>query len=1037
MPGVPAFDEWLGGIERHDAEGRACNAADVAALKALFEATDGTGWTESDGWLSGNTIGKWHGIAADSLGRVSQLDLARNGLTGELPTDLGDLANMTVLRIGGNALTGRLPPSLVRVPLREFRYADTALCVPAERTFRAWLNTIASHESTGDECVPLSDRDILEALYTATDGPNWVNSDNWLTDAPLGEWHGVDVDDQGRVYLSLPGNNLSASIPAELGNLASLAYLSLAQNALTGPIPPELGNLTDLTWLLLNGNQLTGSIPPELGNLADLTRLRLYRNQLTGSIPPELGNLTDLTELLLESNALTGPIPPELGNLTDLTWLWLDHNDLTGPIPPELGNLADLTLLWLGHNFLTGSIPPALGNLANLTGLWLSSNQLTGPIPAELGKLANLTTMWLSNNLFSGPIPPELGNLTSLPGLVLNGNQLTGSIPPALGNLANLTGLWLSHNQLTGPIPPELGNLTNLTALGLSNNRLSGPVPPEFSGMSSLRALSLSFNPALAGPLPTDLTTLDNLVVFLASGTGLCAPTDADFQVWLEGVRKRRIAHCIKGNAPMAYLTQAVQSRTFPVPLVAGEKALLRVFPTAEQATGAHIPGVRAHFYRGDRETHVVDIPPKSTPIPTDVREGSLAKSANVEIPGHVVQPGLEMMIEIDPQGTLDPALGVPTRIPETGHLAVEVREMPLFDLTLIPFIWTQAQDPSMVDLVEAIAADPENHAMLHDARTLLPIGSLEVTAHEPVLSSSNNTYALISQTEAIRAMEGGRGHYMGMMSRPFTGPGGLGTLGGWTSIAGPYPTTIAHEFGHNLGLLHAPCGATQSLDSSYPYRDGSIGVWGYDFEDGGRLVRPSTPDLMSYCRRPHHISDYHFTNALRFRLASDGSGSMAAVAPRAQSLLLWGGIGADSVPFLEPAFVVDARRTLPQSAGEYRLTGRTESGTELFSLSFAMPEVADGDGNSSFAYVLPVRPGWEDSLASVTLIGPSGTAVLDDDSHLPMAILRDPLTGQVRGILRDPPRANEAAADAVGGRARGLEVLFSRGIPGSAAWRR
>ncbi len=39
----------------------------------------------------------------------------------------------------------------------------------------------------------------LVALYESTDGPNWVNNENWLTDAPLGEWYGVDTDRDGRV----------------------------------------------------------------------------------------------------------------------------------------------------------------------------------------------------------------------------------------------------------------------------------------------------------------------------------------------------------------------------------------------------------------------------------------------------------------------------------------------------------------------------------------------------------------------------------------------------------------------------------------------------------------------------------------------------------------------------------------------------------------------------------------------------------------------------------------------------------------------
>ena len=61
----------------------------------------------------------------------------------------------------------------------------------------------------------------------------------------------------------------------------------------------------------------------------------------------------------------------------------------------------------------------------------------------------------------------------------------------------------------------------------------------------------------------------------------------------------------------------------------------------------------------------------------------------------------------------------------------------------------------------------------------------------------------------------------------------------------------------------------------------------------------------------------------------------------------------------------------------------------------------------------------------------------LDVESGIPKAILRNSRTGQMRGILCDPPPATQAAADAVGARAPGLEVLSSRGIPGAAAWRR
>ena len=922
VPGVSAFLAWHESIEhRETGAGIYCNATDVAALTSLYDGTGGAGWTESGGWLSDNAVEEWYGVTADSLGHVTELALEGNGLTGRLPATLGDLPRMTVLRISDNALSGRLPWRLTDLQLVEFRYSETELCAPPGATFQDWLNAIALLEGTGVNCEPpSSDRDILEIFYDETGGPDWTHQDNWLTDAPLKEWYGVEVDREGRV-----------------------------------------------------------------------SELDIYDNNLTGRIPPELGNLAELVELDLGTYRVLGRAP----------------NKLTGPIPPELGNLAKLRVLTLRNIGVTGPIPPELGNLGSLTTLALSYNDLTGPIP------------------------PELGNIPSLVGLDLRVNNFTGPIPPEFGNLLGLSSLTLDDNKLTGRIPPELGNLANLWALSLSSNDLSGSVPPELGALTRLARLKLARNPGLAGALPQSLTGLDQLEELLAGGTELCAPRDAGFQDWLDRVDQRWVALCVEGETATAYLTQAVQSREFPVPLVAGNRALLRVFPTAAQANSEGIPLVRARFYLAGREAHVQDIPGKSDPIPTDVDEGSLSGSANAEIAGSVIQPGLEMVIEVDPDNTLDPELGVAKRIPETGRLAVEVKTMPLFDLTLIPFIWTETHDSSIVDLVGAMAADHEHHELLGHTRTLLPIGALAVTAHEPVLSSSNNAFTLLSQTGAIRVMEAGTGHYMGMMSLPVTAAAGVAHQPGWSSFSLPSPSTIAHELGHNLNLGHAPCGGAGG-PPAYPYPDGAIGAWGYDFRDGGRLVRPSTPDVMSYCG-PEWISDYYFTSALRYRLVDEGT-APASVSASTRSVLLWGGVGVDSVPYLEPTFVIDAPAALPDSTGDYGITGRTAAGAELFSLSFTMPQTADGDGSSSFAFALPVRAGWEGNLATVTLSGPKGSVTLDGNSDISMAILRDPVTGRVRGFLRDVGDPEEGALARVAG---GLDVLFSCGIPGASAWRR
>ncbi|MDE0120277.1 MAG: Ig-like domain-containing protein [bacterium] len=207
------------------------------------------------------------------------------------------------------------------------------------------------------------DRRALLILYDALGGSGWLESENWGTDAPLDEWHGVAADSKDNVLaLELSNNGLSGTIPPEIGALGALQELQLGSwlDALTGEIPPGIGNLDNLRYLHLWGFDLTGAIPPEIGNLQNLRYLHLWGGDLTGAIPPEIGNLQNLRYLHLWGGDLTDAIPPELGNLQNLRYLDLS-GDLTGAIPPELGSLRNLQGLYLYYNELTGAIPPELG----------------------------------------------------------------------------------------------------------------------------------------------------------------------------------------------------------------------------------------------------------------------------------------------------------------------------------------------------------------------------------------------------------------------------------------------------------------------------------------------------------------------------------------------------------------------------------------------------------------------------------------------------------------------------------------------------
>ena len=380
---------------------------------------------------------------------------------------------------------------------------------------------------------PDSDRETLVALYNATNGDQWRNITNWLSEAPLHQWHGVETDTTGRVIsLSLSGNWLDGGIPSELGSLSNLRRLDLADNLLSGKLPPELSNLTDLKTLSLQSNQLSGAIPAELGNLARLESLSLHSNQLSGGITAKLGDLINLESIHLSSNQLSGEIPAEFGSLANLEAITLAANQLTGEIPGELNKLK-LRSVWLTGNQFTGCTPPrfkaALSSDVHKLELPYCEDVATitsGPAEADRDALVaisrdagsslvgvftnssgrvialhvSLARGQLGRRGTGGTISEQLRRLTSLESLSVALSERPSSIviPPSLGKLTNLKELSISSRDGLSRIPAELGNLANLESLYLFDSGdgfiSDGSIPAELGNL-----LSLSPNPPKEG----------------------------------------------------------------------------------------------------------------------------------------------------------------------------------------------------------------------------------------------------------------------------------------------------------------------------------------------------------------------------------------------------------------------------------------------------------------------------------------------------------------------------------------------------------
>ena len=275
------------------------------ALVALYNSTNGNGWTNKTGWLVTNTPCTWYRVTCIN-GHVTHIFVANNNLVGSIPAELGNIQSLIQLGLGSNKLSSNIPPQLGNLTnLQELRIETNLL--------------------SGSIPTELGKLTNLKLLY-------------------------------------LFENQFSGNIPTELGNLTNLLQLALYNNRLSGNIPPTLGGLSNLNYINLGINQLNGSIPLELGNLINLSSLSLARNQLSGSIPSQLGNLINMQQLQLYENVLTGTIPVELGNLRNLKYLGLYGNQLTGNIPTEFGNLNNLVWLQLEFTSLAGPIPTGIKN---------------------------------------------------------------------------------------------------------------------------------------------------------------------------------------------------------------------------------------------------------------------------------------------------------------------------------------------------------------------------------------------------------------------------------------------------------------------------------------------------------------------------------------------------------------------------------------------------------------------------------------------------------------------------------------------------
>ena len=188
----PPCGQWREASQPHTSEGRPVVGADDVGQAVLSESpiqyalnlwTGGALQTVAHQQVTGHGVLGRQGINA-------HLDLSYSQLTGEIPSWLGNLANLEVLTLSANQLTGEIPFELGGL---------------------ANLRVLLLHDNQLSGGIP----------------------------PELGRLTNL-------VALNLLSNRLSGEIPSWLGNLANLELLHLSNNQMTGEIPPELGRLSNL-----------------------------------------------------------------------------------------------------------------------------------------------------------------------------------------------------------------------------------------------------------------------------------------------------------------------------------------------------------------------------------------------------------------------------------------------------------------------------------------------------------------------------------------------------------------------------------------------------------------------------------------------------------------------------------------------------------------------------------------------------------------------------------------------------------------------
>lgn len=346
------------------------------------------------------------------------------------------------------------------------------------------------------------------------------------------------------------------------------------------------------------------------------------------------------------------------------------------------------------------------------------------------------------------------------------------------------------------------------------------------------------------------------------------------------------------------------------VPLIAGRRALLRVFYIADASIAGTLVKGRLQI-----EGHA-PIEADAT-LATASSEANLSSTINFELDPSMMGASFNYSVSILTQGTTD---NPNAHHPAPGTLESHVVEGApnTFRVVLVPFQYNADGSGRLPDTSPEAVELYKNRLL-----QLYPVSDVEVSVRAPVPWNSTISpfgqgwQSVMEQTYVLRLQDGvSPDVYYYSIFNPAPTLGQFCAQGCLLGVTGlnnqppdvgepelrwavglGYPQmtfdTCAHELGHSHGRGHVDCGPgvdPQSIDPGYPHAPSTIGTWGWDIV-GGQLIDPAEhSDVMSYCD-PTWISDHNYR--LFFDRAANVNLAKYQGPPVTYDVLMWDGAEA------------------------------------------------------------------------------------------------------------------------------------------------